>query len=182
VSTYRSAPAQEQRTDTASRLGLLHSLSLDELERRFRAGRVPRFQDYAGAMDGAWLHRERQPWWAAIFVRLALDSPWSRWIGKGFVMPFGPSQEGAGANLFSNRIAPLRFQFATRVRPSDLDGRPCVSIIYPRGSLMYGLIDDLREVEDGLLLGYMVYRFPWDRRPRFVGYFGLAHIRPDERV
>lgn len=152
----------------------LQALSLAELDRLFQAGRVPRFEDFAGPTQGAWLHRERQPWWAAAFVRVTLDSPWARWSGKGFVLPFDERQAGAGINLFRNRVLPLRLQFETRVTAAHWDGRPCLALVYPRGSVLRGLVDDVRQVGEGLLLGRMEYRFPMGRAPRTVGYFALA--------
>lgn len=77
-------------------------------------------------------------------------------------------------NLFANRILPLRYQFETRIRNADIDGKPCLALIYPRGSVMRGLIDDVREIEDGVLLGRMEYRFLSRGTPRFVGYFTLV--------
>ena len=160
--------------NVATRIAEMQALSLDELERRFESGQVPTFARVVGPTTGAWLHRETQPWWAAVFVRIALDSPWARWSGKGFVLPFDEAQPGAGMNLFANRVLPLRLQFETRVRNADHDGKPCLALIYPRGSVMRGLIDDVREVADGTLLGHMVYRFPGRRTPHFVGYFTLV--------
>lgn len=72
---------------TRARISEIQSLSLEALDERFRSGRVPAFDRYAGPTTGAWLHRETQPWWAAVFVRIALDSPWARWTGKGFSSP-----------------------------------------------------------------------------------------------
>lgn len=159
---------------TRARLAELQALPLDEIARRFEAGQVPAFERFAGPTSGAWLHRETHPWWAAAFVRVALDNPWARWSGKGFVLPFDETHSGAGINLFDNRVLPLRFQFETRIRNADHDGKPCAAIIYPRGSLMRGLIDDLREIGEGTLLGHMVYRFPGRSTPHVVGYFALV--------
>ncbi|MEX2446091.1 MAG: hypothetical protein WD734_02040, partial [Dehalococcoidia bacterium] len=95
------------------------------------------------------------------------------WTGKAFVTRFDEDTEGAGVNLFANRWAPLRYQMRTRIQPADRDGRPCLALVYPPGSVMFGLVDDLREIDDGLLLGVMGYLFPWSRRLCFVGYFAL---------
>ncbi|MDA1010900.1 MAG: hypothetical protein O2888_05435 [Chloroflexi bacterium] len=159
---------------TLARIADLQRLSIEELDHRFEAGGVPSFAEIAGPTMGAWLHRETQPWWAAVFVRLALDNPGARWTGKGFVLPFNETESGAGVNLFANRILPLRFQFETRIRNADHDGKPCLALIYPRGSVMRGLIDDVRLVADGVLLGRMEYRFPGRRAAHFAGYFVLA--------
>jgi hypothetical protein len=60
--------------------------------------------------------------------------------------------------------------------PSETDGRQCLVIRYPFGSLMYGLIDEVRQIEDGVFLGQMLYKFPWKRKRIFIGYFVLCAL------
>ena len=44
---------------------------------------------------------------------------------------------------------------------------------------MYGLIDDVRQIDDGVLLGQMHFRFPWQRSRTFIGYFVLCVIHAE---
>lgn len=146
------------------------------LDQRFEEGGVPTFEEIRGPTAGGWLAEHQQPWWAHLFVRLTLANPLARWTGKGFVIPFGEDRTGSGVNLFDNRVLPLRYQFRTYVRPARYDGDPCLALRYPFGSIMWGLVDDVRRIEEGVFLGRMVYRFPWEWKRRFIGYFVLCAL------
>lgn len=155
----------------------LAECSLPELDRRFRAGAVPDFADIEGRTAGAWLARSpANYWWANWFTRVFLDSPWARWTGKGFFASHEETGTGRGANLFDNTFRPVRYPLDTFVQPAQMDGQPCLVLRYPFGSLMYGVIDNLRVIEDGVFLGQILYRFPWGRRRRFIGYFVLCAL------
>lgn len=171
--SFESEPDRERSVQNPQLRAFLN-LSFPEIERRFEAGGVPAYKRYVGPTNGTWLLRDQQPWWAALIVRLTLDAPWSRWTGKGFLTPFDRDRQGAGSNLFANRIAPLRLQFRTKIGTADHDGQPCLTLEYRPGSLYFGLVDHVRELDDGLLLGQMRVGFPWRKRRIFIGYFALA--------
>ncbi len=147
-----------------------------EIDEAFENGGVPTFEEVRGPTLGGWLASQQQPWWARLFIKITLDNPAARWTGKGFVKPFAMKETGSGINLFNNNVLPLRYQFRTMYRTAEHDGEQCLALRYPFGSVMWGLIDDVRRVDAGVFVGQMVYRFPWQRRRRFIGYFVLCAL------
>jgi hypothetical protein len=157
----------------------LQALTLRDLDELFRSGEVPRFEEVQGETSGAWLAKPPQDyWWARWFIRIFLASPWARWTGKAFLTPFDQHTRGRGANVFANKVRPVRYRLETFIKKAEVDERNCLTLRYRFGSIMYGLIDDVRRIEDGVLLGQMHYRFPWQRRRTFIGYFSLCVLRP----
>ncbi|TIL43296.1 hypothetical protein [Mesorhizobium sp.] len=153
----------------------LQRLGLPALDELFRSGKVPNFEDIKGETSGAWLAKPaRDYWWADWFIKVFLASPWARWTGKVFLTRFDRKLHGRGANLFSNRIRPVRYRLETFIKRAEVDENDCLTLRYPFGSIMYGLIDDVRQIEDGVLLGQMHYKFPWQRGRIFIGYFVLC--------
>lgn len=155
--------------------------SVEELGSRFSSGVVPTFSEIRGRTAGEWLAKSPEDyWWAKWFIKVFLDSSWARWTGKGFFTPFGAQQRGRGANLFNNGILPIRYKLATYLKPAEMDGNPCLCLRYPFGSLMYGLIDDVRKIEPGVFLGQMLYKFPWLKQRVFIGYFVLCALKTEQ--
>lgn len=158
---------------TISKLQGCESYEIDEM---FENGGVPSFGELRGPTLGGWIASHQQPWWARVFIKLTLDNFLARWTGKGFVTAFDSESIGSGINLFDNRFLPLRYQFRTMYRSADHDGKECLALRYPVGSIMFGLIDDLRKVDESVFIGQMVFRFPWQRQRRFIGYFVLCAL------
>lgn len=93
---------------------------------------------------------------------------------KKFITPFDTEHKGTGVNLFKNKILPQRFRFETYIKESFFDGNPCLTLDYrPYRSLMFGLVDDVRKIEDGILLGQMRFKFSMKDNFTFIGYFAL---------
>lgn len=170
--------------------------TLVELDSRFREGRVPAFEEIEGRTAGGWLAKSREDyWWSNLFIKVFLDSPWARWSGKGFITSFGERKSGGehesggehrsageeklgrGANLFRNRFRPVRYRLDTFIKKAEADDSPCLTLRYPLGSIMYGLIDDVRVIDDGVFLGQMYYKFLWRRHRVFIGYFVLCALK-----
>ena len=150
---------------------------LEKLDALFKEGEVPVFSEIAERTAGGWLARSPQDyWWANAFIKIFLASPWARWAGKGFFTFFDQKQEGKGANLFHNRIGEIRYPYKTYIKKAEVDENLCLTLEYPFGSIMYGLIDDLRKIEQGVFLGQMYYRFPWQKNRSYIGYFLLCAL------
>lgn len=148
--------------------------SLSALDRQFGEGAVPVFADIEGETAGGWLAKPGHYWWAQLFIKVFLGSPWARWTGKTFATPYDEARTGTGANLFANHHRPTRYPLKTYIQKAEVDENPCLTLEYPFPSLMYGLIDDVRQIESGILLGQMHYKFPWSRSRIFIGYFLLC--------
>jgi hypothetical protein len=84
-------------------------------------------------------------------------------------------------NLFRNRLWPRRYRLETYIKGAEADHEPCLTLEYPFPSLMYGLIDDVRKIDDGVLLGQMLYKFPWRKGRLFLGYFLLCALTPSNQ-
>lgn len=167
------------RSEAEARIRELQQLPVERLDVLFVAGTAPQFADVEGATAGGWLAKRRRYWWADLFIKVALDSPWARWSGKGFETPFAEGQTGRGVNLFTNRFLPRRYRLRTYVGHAVFDTKPCLTLEYPFGSVMWGLIDDVRQIEPGVLLGRMEFRFPWEKQRRFLGYFALCALEAE---
>lgn len=156
-------------------------LSLSDLDKRFASGIVPLFEDIAGETSGSWLAKPpKDYWWAKWFIKVFLDSPWARWTGKAFFTRFDANHRGKGANLFRNKFRPIRYRLETYIKKTEVDENPCLALEYTFGSIMWGLIDDVRQIDDGILLGQMHYRFAWQKSRTFIGYFLLCTLQSDQ--
>jgi hypothetical protein len=174
---YITRYSYEEATPIITRLQQ-HPLS--RLDLLFKDAGVPTFEEIEGRTAGGWLARSpKDYWWARLFIKVFLDSPWARWSGKGFFTPFDKEKRGRGANLFRNQFKPIRYPLETYIKVAEVDDNLCLTLEYPFGSLMYGLIDDVRKIEDGVFLGQMQYKFPWQKKRLFLGYFVLCALQPD---
>lgn len=155
------------------------SLSIDQLDDMFVRGTVPQFNEIEGDTAGNWLAKRAKHWWADVFIKVILGSPWAQWSGKRISTPFEGIMGGKGINLFHNRLFPVRHRFKTLIIDAEMDHKDCLRLRYPFGSVMWGLVDDLRKIEDGVFLGQMHFRFPWSRNRIDLGYFMLCALNKD---
>ena len=155
------------------------TFSLADLDARFSAGTVPIFEEIKGRTAGAWLAKDKEYWWASAFIKILLDSPWARWTGKEVMTAYGEDFRGRGQNLFSNKILPTRYPMDTYVKKAEVDDNLCFTLDYQFPSIMYGLIDDIRQVDDGILLGQMQYKWFWKKKRLFLGYFLLCCLESE---
>jgi hypothetical protein len=93
------------------------------------------------------------------------------WGGKSFA---GNGETGTGVNRVHLLGRHQLFPFLTSVRPSALDGAPCITLDYdlpdnPR--LIRAIHDEIREVDAGLFLGPAMWKA--DGGPKLVLWFAL---------
>lgn len=162
-------------------LSNLKHYSFEELNILFKDGSVPIFHDFKGATAGSFLAENPiNPFGLARMIkRIFFGSFWAKWTGKLFDTPFSEKQNGRGVNIFANRLFPHRFSFDTYIKRAFLDGNLCLVLDYrPYFSIMAGLVDDVRQIQGGVLLGQMHYYLPFKKKPWFVGYFALCALSP----
>jgi hypothetical protein len=155
-------------------------MARDDLARAFAAGDTFRYESIAGHTAGTFAGwTPENPWYVGVATSIGFEGPLGRWLGKEFSKPFGSeigSSRGSGINLFANRFRPKRYRFDTYAKLGR-DGKPCIALDYtPYIGPMMGLTDDLREIERGVFLGEMNYRFPWRKKPMLIGYFCLCAL------
>jgi hypothetical protein len=93
------------------------------------------------------------------------------WGGKSFE---GDGERGAGVNRVHLFGRHRLFPFVTRVRPSVIDGDPCIALDYDlpdNPGVIRSIHDEIREVAPGLFLGPAM----WKTRggPKLVLWFAL---------
>ena len=114
---------------------------------------------------GVWRGRPVGPGWFVTLAGPALAiGGLGGWWGKAF------DGQGGIDNLLE-RGGALRRTLPGRVQEaaSLLDGRPCQRIAYPKGSRLpwVWVVDELRQVGEGELLGMMVLNIGWLPRLAF---------------
>lgn len=153
----------------------LKEKKFEELHLLFKKGLPPAFEEFNGETNGQFL--ALKPGISPLikfFIKILFESPIGKWTGKKFITPFTTENKGMGVNLFKNKIFPQRFRFEIYIKKSIFDGNPCLALDYgPYHSLMFNLIDDVRKIEDGILLGQMRFKFPLKKESMFIGYFSL---------
>lgn len=156
----------------------LRQYSFDDLHLLFSEGTIPSFEEVEGNTHGSFLAwNPKNPWWNELLIKLLFDNFSARWTGKKFITPFDENRKGKGVNLFQNRIFPHRYRFDTYFEKTRVDQKLGLALDYRhRFSPMFGLVDDVRKIEDGVFLGQMHYKYPWRKEPRFLGYFVLCPL------
>ncbi len=153
--------------------------SLTDLGAMFNRESTPMFEEFEGETKGAFLSwNPKNSWWLMCLIRICFNSPFARWIGKQFITSFNEEKKGHGVNLFKNKFIPLRFKFDTNIQNAHVDSNSCLVLDYRSyPSLMFGLVDDVRKIQEGVLLGQMYYKFPLRKELWFVGYFVLCALK-----
>jgi len=144
----------------------------------FHEGGIPPFREFEGETRGSFLAWNPQnSWLQRLSIKLIFDSFFARWTGKKFLTSFKGEERGRGINLYNNLILLHRFRFDTYIKEAYSDGKPCLALDYGTyPSLMFGLVDDVRKIQDGVLLGQMYYKYPWRKERWFWGYFTLCTL------
>jgi hypothetical protein len=165
-------------------IGKFKKYSFDDFHNLFREGRAPSFDEIEGDTFGSFLAlNPRAGWWRRAALAIAFDNTLACWTGKRFITPFTEEQMGKGVNLFRNRIFPERFGIDTLIQKSLFDQKPCLAVTYPHfPSILFGLRDELRRIDDGVLLGQGHHKLPWGKQYSLQGYFVLATLAKPERV
>jgi hypothetical protein len=119
-------------------------------------------------------------WWRKLGLMIFFDNPLARWTGKRFLTPFDGRRRGEGINLFQNRVLPQRFPIYTYVNKSFFDQNPCLAVAYPRFPLnMFGLVDELRNIDEGVFLGQWHHKSLWGKKYSLQGYFVLCALNQE---
>ncbi len=153
--------------------------SINDLDTLFNRETLPIFEELKGETAGAILAlNPENPWWLTCIIKITFKSPLGRWTGKKFITPFNNEQKGHGVNLFKSKCFTHLFKFDTYVKNAYVGAKPCLALDY-RGyrSLTFGLVDEVRKIRDGLVLGRAYYKFPWKKQMWFVGYFVLCSLK-----
>ncbi len=93
------------------------------------------------------------------------------WGGKSF---YGSGESGTGVNRVHLLGRHQLFPFLTSVRPSVVDGAPCITLDYDlpdNPGVIRSVHDEIREVDAGLFLGPAMWKTA--RGPRLVLWFAL---------
>ena len=156
----------------------LKKCSIDDLDTLFNREALPLFEELEGETAGAILAlNPENPWWLKYVIKIAFKSPLGRWTGKKFLTSFKEGNKGHGINLFKSRYFPCLFRFDTYIKNAYVDDKPCLALDYSAyWSLTFGLVDEVRKIRKGLVLGRAYYKFPWKRQMWFVGYFVLCSL------
>jgi len=156
----------------------LREYPFEDLHPMFREGKEPSFQEIEGDTAGSFLAwNPKTTWSLRLLTRIGFDNPLARWTGKRYLSRFDEDTKGKGLNLYNNRLLPRRFYFDTCIRKSMFDQNPCLALVYsPFPSPMAGTIDELRRIEDGVLLGQGYHKFPWEKEYSLLVYFVLCAL------
>lgn len=167
---------RHSRRDAQAIIAKYKKYSFDELHRLFEQGKAPIFEEIEGNTTGSFLAlNPKTGWWRKLGLKIFFDNPLARWTGKRFTTPFYEEKMGKGINLFQNRILPQRFPIDTYVKKSLSDQNLCLTIAYPHfPSRMFGLLDELRRIDDGVFLGQGYHKLLWGKEHSLQGYFVLC--------
>lgn len=152
--------------------------SMGDLDAIFNRKTLPKFYEIEGETAGAILAlNPENPLWLQCAIRIVFKSPLGQWSGKKFIRPFTKEEKGFGINLFKNKIASYLFKFDVCIKNAYVDGEPCLALDYrPYWLSFFCLVDDVRKIRDGLLLGQAYYKLPWGKQMWLVGYFILCAL------
>jgi len=155
--------------------------SIDDLDTLFNRGALPEFETLEGDTAGVILAlNSENPWCLTCVIKIAFKSPLGRWTGKKFNTLYNESKKGHGINLFKSRYFPQLFRFDTYIKNAYVDDKPCLALDYRSYHLLtFGLVDEVREIREGIVLGRAYYKFPWKRQLWFVGYFVLCTLNKE---
>ncbi len=158
--------------------------SVSDLDALFDAGTLPIFDELEGETAGAILAlNPKNPWWLMCVIKIVFKTPLGQWTGKRFLTSFDKEKNGYGVNLFKNNLSPGLFKFDTYVKNAYADDKPCLALDYRRHHpLTSGLVDNVRKIKDGVVLGQAYYKFPWRKQMWFTGYFVLCALRTRDKT
>lgn len=180
--TTSTATKRHSRGEAQASMAKLREYTFNDLHPLFSDGKPPSFEEIEGDTAGSFLAwNPKTPWSMRLLTRIGFDNPFARWTGKRFLTRFDKDTRGKGLNLYQNRILPRRFSFDTCIKESLFDQNPCLALDYaPFPSPMFGTVDELRRIEDGVFLGQGCHKFPWEKEHSFLVYFVLCALtQPD---
>ncbi|ODS30288.1 MAG: hypothetical protein SCARUB_04605 [Candidatus Scalindua rubra] len=160
----------------------LKKCSISDLNTLFNVETLPMFEELEGETAGAILAlNPKNPWWLMCMIKILFKSPLGQWTGKKFLTSFNKGKNGYGINLFKSKFLTCLFKFDTYIKNAYVDDKPCLALDYrAHRSSIFGLVDDVRKIKDGLVLGRAYYKFPWRKQMWLVGYFVLCALNKDK--
>jgi len=172
------AVQRHSRENAQAIMARLKGYSFDDLHWLFKEGKTPSFEELEGDTAGSFLAwNPKTSWRLKLLTLIGFDNPFARWTGKRFVTGFDEDRRGKGINLYQNRLLLHRFSFATCIKESMFDQDQCLALVYaPFPSPMFGTVDELRRIEDGVFLGQGYHRFPWEKQYSLLVYFVLCAL------
>jgi hypothetical protein len=150
----------------------LLKLKFSELGELYRNGKVPEKENLPGDYSGTVLEASDE--FSLIFfpVKGFLNSPLFPWKGKSFYLE---GEEIKGDNRLFSDILPLRlFPFKATMERSlfgDFEALVLDYNLFPNPPLIRRIRDELREIEENLLLGQVYFKTIFG--PRLIMYFSL---------
>lgn len=156
--------------------------SISDLDKLFNVETLPVFEELEGETAGAILAlNPENSWWLMCMIKIIFKSPLGKWTGKRFLTSFNKGKKGYGTNLFRSKFLTCFFEFTTYIKNAYVDDKPCLALDYrAHRSLIFGLVDDVRKIKDGLVLGQAYCKFPWRKQMWFIGYFVLCPLNKNE--
>lgn len=178
MSTTQTYMKRHSLEEASTIIARLRKYSFDDLHLLFKEGKVPLFKEIEGKTAGSFLAlNPKTGLWKKLGLKIFFENPLACWTGKKFITPFSEEERGKGINLFQNRILPERFPIDTYVNKSLFDQNLCLTVTYPFfPSRMFGLIDELRRIDDGVFLGQGHHKSPWGKEYSLQGYFVLCAL------
>jgi hypothetical protein len=178
MSTTQTSIKRHSLEEARTIIDKLGRYCFDDFHPLFKEGKVPLFEEIEGKTLGSFLVLgPNTGWWRKLGLMIFFDNSLARWTGKRFITPFDDKKRGEGINLFQSRILPERFPVYTYINKSLFDQNLCLTVAYPRfPSSLFGLIDQLRKIDEGVFLGQGHHKPLWGREYSLQGYFILCAL------
>jgi len=178
MSTTQTYIKRHSLEEARTIIDTLGKYSFDDFHPLFKEGKVPLFEEIEGITFGSFLVlNPKTEWWRKFGLKIFFDNPLAHWTGKQFSTPFNEEKKGKGVNLFHNRFLSQRFPIHTHINKSLFDQNLCLTVSYPRfPSRMFGLIDELRKIDEGVFLGQGHHKPLWGKEYSLQGYFVLCAL------
>jgi hypothetical protein len=174
-----TSPKRYSRQDAQAILAKFQEYSFDALHSMFKEGKAPTFEEIEGDTAGSvvvW--NPKTPRWRRFFLRISLDNLLAHWAGKRFMSTFDQGKRGRAKLLFRSRFMSSAISFDTYIKKALFDQAPCLAADYCHFPVsVIGMVDDLRRIDDGILLGQNYHKLPWDKEHTFAFYFVLCALK-----
>lgn len=181
MSTTQTSIKRHTIEEARTIIARLDKYSFDDFHPLFKEGKVPLFEEIAGKTLGSFLALSPDTgWWRKLGLMIFFDNSLACWTGKRFITPFDDRKRGEGINLFQNRFLPQRYPICTSINKSLFDEELCLTVTYPLfPSRMFGLIDQLRKIDEGVFLGQGHHKPLGGKEYSLQGYFVLCTLNQE---
>jgi len=111
---------------------------------------------------------------------LLLKVHWDGGPAKSFLLLLMKVKKAMVIICLKTDIFPCLFQFDTYIKNAYVDDKPCLALDYRAyRTLAFGLVDEVRKIRDGQVLGRAYNKFPWKKQMWFIGYFVLCPLNKE---